>query len=75
MVERVREGGYAAVGSRLILQSTHKVQLYGGRWRPLIARGLNIGMNAAQDAEPNVREIEQSLHTSQVHPYMQPAHM
>src|SRR5262249_2967521 len=61
LVERALQGGYAIVGSRIVLQSTRKVQLYGGRWRPLIARGFNIGMNAPESANADANEIERSM--------------
>ncbi len=61
LVERAQQGGYAIVGSQIILQSTGKVQLYGGRWRPFLARGFNIGMNAPQNANVNVVEVEKSM--------------
>ena len=35
--------------------------MYGGRWRALIARGFNIGMNAAGDADADTSEIERSM--------------
>ena len=61
LVARSGETGAAIVGSRLIFRATDRVQLYGGRWRPLIARGFNIGLNAPKDAAVDVSEIEQSM--------------
>ena len=49
------------MGSRLVSKSMHKVQQYGGRWRPLIGRGFNIGMGADQDAAADVADIERSM--------------
>jgi N-acetylglucosaminyl-diphospho-decaprenol L-rhamnosyltransferase len=61
LVARAREGPYSIVSSRLVHKSTQRVQSYGGRWRVLDARGVNVGMNAPLDAVPNVKEIERSM--------------
>ena len=61
LVDRAIQGGYAVVGSRVISKSTQRVQLYGGRWRPLIARGFNIGLNAMQDAAVDATVVERSM--------------
>jgi N-acetylglucosaminyl-diphospho-decaprenol L-rhamnosyltransferase len=61
MVNRAWRGGYAVVGSRMVFQSSGRVQLYGGRWRPLIARGFNIGLNSPQDADADPIQIERSM--------------
>jgi N-acetylglucosaminyl-diphospho-decaprenol L-rhamnosyltransferase len=58
LMARAREG-YGIVGSRLVFKASERVQLYGGgRWRWLLARGLNIGMNAPADAVPDIAAIE-----------------
>ncbi len=54
-------GGYGIVGSRLVLQGKGRIQLYGARWRPWIARGFNIGLGAPADAVPDVAAIEASM--------------
>jgi N-acetylglucosaminyl-diphospho-decaprenol L-rhamnosyltransferase len=61
LIARADEGPYGIVGSRLAFKSTERIQSYGGRWRPLLARGLNIGMNAPLNAMPDVKAIERSM--------------
>lgn len=61
LVARMREGGYGMVGSRIVSTATNRVQLYGGRWRKLMARGFNIGLGAAPDAVPDVAAIESEM--------------
>lgn len=61
LIGRAREGPYGVVSSRLVFKSTQRVQSYGGRWRPLMARGLNIGMNAWRDSVPDFDAIELSM--------------
>ena len=62
LVERQAETGADIVGSRLVFASTGKVQVYGGgRWRPLLARGRNIGLGSESDAKVNAAEIERHL--------------
>jgi N-acetylglucosaminyl-diphospho-decaprenol L-rhamnosyltransferase len=58
---RQRETGAAIVGGRLVFQDTDLIQLYGGRWRPLMARGFNIGLGSAKDAPVDVDKIERSM--------------
>jgi GT2 family glycosyltransferase len=52
---------YQMVASRIVVKSTQRVASYAGRWRPLMARGFNIGWNAPRDAVPNVDEVEASM--------------
>jgi GT2 family glycosyltransferase len=54
-------GGYGIVGSRLVLKGQNRIQLYGARWRPWIARGYNIGLGAPADAMPDVAAIEREM--------------
>src|SRR5262249_46151797 len=61
LIQRAREGGYGIVSSRLVFKTTGRIQSYGGRWRLLMARGFNIGMNASRDAVPDLDEIERSM--------------
>ena len=62
LVSRQAETGADIVGSRLVLASTGKIQVYGGgRWRPLLARGYNLGLGADGDAPVNANAIEQDL--------------
>jgi N-acetylglucosaminyl-diphospho-decaprenol L-rhamnosyltransferase len=61
LIARAQEGPYGIVGSRLVFKSTGRIQSYGGRWRPLLGRGLNIGMNAPLNAKPDVQAIEREM--------------
>jgi len=61
LIKRTREGEYGIVSSRLVFKSTGRVQSYGGHWRPLMARGLNIGQNASLDVVPDFDAIELSM--------------
>lgn len=58
MHRHLARGPYGMVGSRLVFRKTGRVQLYGGRWRPLIARGFNIGLNQPGDATPDIAAVE-----------------
>lgn len=58
LVEHAAGGAYGIVGSRLVLKATNRIQLYGGRWRPWLARGFNIGLHAPADIQPDVAAIE-----------------
>src|SRR5579871_194224 len=61
LIECARKGSYGIVGSRLVLKATDRIQMYGDRWRPLMARGLNIGMNEPADAVPDGEGIAHSI--------------
>ena len=62
LIERRAETGADIVGSRLVLASTGKIQFYGGgRWRPLLARGYNLGLGADGDAPVDAAQIEKDL--------------
>jgi hypothetical protein len=58
LVDRARTGGFDITGGRFVDPDTRKVQLYGGCWRPLIARGYNIGRGEPEDAVPDTAAIE-----------------
>lgn len=61
LVEHSRKNNMGIVGSRLLLSGTGRVQLYGGGWRPWIARGLAIGLGSPADFKPDVNEVERQL--------------
>jgi len=61
LAKRARETGAFIVGGRLVHQDTGRIQLYGGRWRKLIARGYNIGLGCPKDAPVNIEEIENAM--------------
>lgn len=61
-LERARTGRYGVVGSRLVLEETGEVQLYGGRWRRWMGRGYNIGLGAPADAAADSAAIESAMH-------------
>jgi N-acetylglucosaminyl-diphospho-decaprenol L-rhamnosyltransferase len=61
LIERARNGRYSLVSSRLVSKITQRVQAYGSRWRPFIARGFNIGWNSPRDFIPNIEHIESTM--------------
>jgi GT2 family glycosyltransferase len=61
-LEREGSGRYGIVGSRLVLEETGEVQLYGGRWRRWMGRGYNIGLGAPADAVADVTAVESAMH-------------
>ena len=62
LIERQADTGADVVGSRLVLASTGKIQFYGGgRWRPLLARGYNLGLGAEGEAPVDAVQIERDL--------------
>lgn len=61
MHRHLASGPYGIVGCRLVLKNTGRVQLYGGRWRPTIARGFNIGLHAPADATPDIAAVEAEM--------------
>jgi len=61
LAARQQEGGYGIVGARLVLKGQGRIQLYGARWRPWIARGYNIGLGAPADAMPDVAAVEREM--------------
>jgi GT2 family glycosyltransferase len=61
LVAKASQDDYAMIGARLVLKATDRIQLYGGRWRPWLARGFNIGMNAPKNAMPDIAAIESEM--------------
>ncbi len=61
LLRRAASGSCGIVGGRLVFKGTGRVQLYAGRWRRLMARGYNIGLNAPVDAVPDVEQIEREM--------------
>jgi N-acetylglucosaminyl-diphospho-decaprenol L-rhamnosyltransferase len=61
LVLRAHATGAAIVGGRLVFHDTGRIQLCGGRWRPILARGLNIGLNEPGDALMDTTEIERTM--------------
>jgi GT2 family glycosyltransferase len=61
-LDRAGTGRYGIVGSRLVLEETGEVQLYGGLWRRWMGRGYNIGLGAPADAAADVTAIESAMH-------------
>ena len=45
----------------MVFQVSGLIRLYCGRWRPLIARAYNVGMDSKKDAPVNVEELERSM--------------
>lgn len=60
---RLADGGgkCGAVGGRIIYAESGKVQSYGGSWRSILARGLNLGRGDMLSDQPDVREIERRM--------------
>lgn len=56
-----RRGGYGVVGGRLLFADTGRVQMFGGRWRPWVARAVNLGLDEPADARPDVPALERQL--------------
>ncbi len=56
--QRAEAGGYGIVGSRIVLKESGRIQMYGGRWRTWMARGLNLGRGAPASATPDIEAIE-----------------
>lgn len=50
LIERVGQG-YDIVGSRLVYKATNEIQSCGCRWRPIIARGLNLGTDSTPQSK------------------------
>jgi N-acetylglucosaminyl-diphospho-decaprenol L-rhamnosyltransferase len=61
MVAYLSAGSYGMVGARLVLSASRTVQLYGGRWRKLMARGYNIGLGQPMDHRPDVAAVESQM--------------
>jgi N-acetylglucosaminyl-diphospho-decaprenol L-rhamnosyltransferase len=61
LIERASTGLFDVIGSRLVSKSSRRVQAYGSRWRPLLARGLNIGRNASFEAMPDIGYIQRTM--------------
>jgi GT2 family glycosyltransferase len=60
-IKRAAVGGYGVVGSRLVLEETGRIHLYGGRWRRWMARGFNLGLGAPSDIVPDVAAVERDM--------------
>lgn len=61
LVRHAAAGGYGIVGGRLVNPVSGRVQLYGGRWRRLMARGFNIGLGAPATATPDIAAVEAQM--------------
>ena len=61
LAQRAIETGAFIVGGRVVRQDTGRIQLYGGRWRRLIARGYNIGWGSLKDAPVDIEEVENAM--------------
>ena len=61
LARRARETGAFIVGGRLVFRDSGQIQLYGGRWRPWLARGYNIGLNSPKDAPVDIQQIEDEM--------------
>lgn len=61
LIKRARAGGFDVLSSRLVSNTNGLVQAYGSRWRPLLARGLNIGWNETLDNVPDVEYVQRTM--------------
>lgn len=61
LLARLESGGFGIVGGRLVNPESHKIQLYGGRWRRWMARGFNIGRGARENDLPDIAAIERDM--------------
>jgi N-acetylglucosaminyl-diphospho-decaprenol L-rhamnosyltransferase len=61
LVNHANAGGYGAVGCRLVLAGRDRIQMRGGRWCRLIARGISIGYGEPAEAPADVDTIERQL--------------
>ncbi len=56
-----RNGRYGIVGGRLLFAETGRVQMFGGRWRPWMARAVNIGLDEPANVRPDVPAVERQI--------------
>lgn len=62
LVRHQKAGGYGIVGSRLIFNSTGRIQTWGGmKWRSWLGRGQSLGLNMPSDMAPDLTEVERAL--------------
>ena len=61
VAEYAARGEYGLVGCRLVFAGRDRIQMRGGRWRPLIARGLSIGHGEPSDSAVDVEEVERRV--------------
>ncbi len=61
LASHARRGGYGVVGCRLLFSETGRVQMFGGRWLPWLARAINVGLDAPASAVPDVPAVERQL--------------
>jgi hypothetical protein len=54
-------GGYGLVGCRVVFADNSAVQIRGGMWRRLLARGVSIGIGDKPSATVDAAAIEQRL--------------
>lgn len=54
-------GRYGVVGCRLLFSETGRVQMFGGRWLPWLARAVNLGLDAPASIRPDVPAVERQL--------------
>jgi N-acetylglucosaminyl-diphospho-decaprenol L-rhamnosyltransferase len=61
LIDHADAGSYGCVGSRLVLEESGRIEMYGGTWRPMVARGVSLGFGAGKDVAPDVAAIEARL--------------
>ncbi len=60
LVTRLGQGGCDAVGG-ILYHPGGRVQAYGGRWYPVLARATSIGVGASIDAPPDAARVERDM--------------
>ena len=61
VTEYAERGPYGLVGSRLVFAGKDRIQMRGGQWRRLIARGLSLGYGEPANAPVDAAAIEHHL--------------
>ncbi|MFE1601519.1 glycosyltransferase [Methylobacterium sp. ID0610] len=61
LVSHAEDPSYGMIGCRLALSESGKIQMYGGQWRPYIARAKNIGFGSSLDAPVDAPAIEHQM--------------
>ncbi|RYG98220.1 MAG: glycosyltransferase family 2 protein [Alphaproteobacteria bacterium] len=58
LVKRGTSQPFAVIGSRLLFETSARIQMYGGYWRAWIARGKAIGLGNDRDFNPSTTDVE-----------------
>ena len=62
LVRHQKAGDYGIVGSRLIFNSSGRIQTWGGmEWRSWLGCGRSLGLNMPADVIPDIADVERTL--------------